>query len=269
MNRPFQSSVGDNEPGALANRTLIASESNDIESCNASQPSNGNEVLDSDSVQRDAPPEFGLLDVVEAFTALRHELRTQTRENRELSTSIQEAAQRLIQMETKLDDPDALDESQNVQGELHKIIEAIVEFDIHLNRTVDALVNSKRASSLSEIVVKSIQAEFENRGFISRRFCRRFFQSVLGIVTSHLQETSEDSTNEGLTMVVSRIGRIMRDCDIERFETVGQPFDASTMHAIAAVESDQQPSGYVDEQISPSYFWRGELFRCADVRVAK
>jgi len=211
-------------------------------------------------------PEFGLVDVIEAFTAMRHECRTQTRENRDLSAAIQQATDNLLQLEAKLIVP----ATQNAEPSgVRELIDAIVEIDIHLSRAVEATLQAKRASSLSDPLSDAIELEFGSRNVISRWFCRRFFKSVLRIVTRHRQENADDSTGEGLMMVISRIRRIMSDREIERTETVGQPFDATTMHAIASVQSDQQPSGHVDEQMSSAYFWRGELFRYAEVRVAK
>ena len=40
-------------------------------------------------------PAFGLVDVIEAFTAMRHEYRGQTREGRELAESVRSAVERI------------------------------------------------------------------------------------------------------------------------------------------------------------------------------
>ncbi len=264
MNDSFQNTCGSGDPGDPIEQTLSAAEDRGGETIGDSdlrQPCDIQQSTLGDS----EPPEFGLLDVIEAFTAMRHEWRTQTRENRELAAAIQGATDHLLQLETRLVDSSVLTE----QSVVREFVEAIVEIDIHFGRAVDAAIKSTRANLLPELLAASIQEDFENRGIISRWFCRRFFKSVLRVVASNLQANVDHSTNEGLTMVVSRIRRIMSDRDIERAETVGQPFDAETMHAIASVESDQHKAGHVEEQLSAAYFWRGELFRCAEVRVAR
>lgn len=72
----------------------------------------------------------------------------------------------------------------------------------------------------------------------------------------------------GLNMVLTRHRRLMHEHDIHRLDVLGQPFDASTMHAIGTVASHEYPPGHVAEQLSPAYRWQGQLIRFADVRVA-
>ncbi len=268
MNNSFQNACGSSDPGDSMEQTSSAAEDRGGESIGDSDLRQPCDIQQSRPDESE-PPEFGLLDVIEAFTAMRHEWRTQTRENRDLAAAIQGATDKLLRLETKLVDSSVLTEQNSEQRGVREFVEAIVEIDVHLSRAVDAVIKSTRANLLPDLLAASIQEDFENRGIISRWFCRRFFKSVLRIVASNLQANVDHSTNEGLTMVVSRIRRIMSDRDIERAETVGQPFDAETMHAIASVESDQHKAGHVEEQLSPAYFWRGELFRCADVRVAR
>jgi molecular chaperone GrpE len=52
---------------------------------------------------RDAdPPQFGAVDIVEAFTALRHEWRGQTKESRALAAQIEGAVARIQAVEARL-----------------------------------------------------------------------------------------------------------------------------------------------------------------------
>jgi molecular chaperone GrpE len=257
MNNSFQNSFGSDDS---QKPTLSAAEATGGETSGDLSPK---------SPDASAPPEFGLLDVIEAFTAMRHEWRTQTRENRDLATAIQGANDNLLRLETKLLASAAPAEQNAEQKCVRALVEAIVEIDLHLGRAVDATVNSQQASSPAELLAEAIEDDFASRGFVARWFGRGFFQSVMGRFTSHLQAEANNSTHEGLTMVIERIRKIMSDRDIARVETLGRPFDAATMHAIASIESDQQPAGHVEEQIAAAYFWRGELFRYADVRVAK
>ena len=262
MNNSFQNTFGFDHSSDSSDQTPSVGEDIGAEDIGAEDI----DGLQQPTPDESTPPEFGLLDVIDAFTAMRHEWRTQTRENRDLSAVIQGATEHLLRLETERVDS-SMPVEQTEQGDARELVDAIVEIDIHLSRAVDAAIKSTRSNSLRNVLDESIRDDFANRGIISRWLCRRFFKSVLRRVAAILQENVDTSTSEGLTMVVSRIRRIMSDCDIQRAETVGQPFDAATMHAIASVESDQQSVGYVDEQISPAYFWRGELFRCADVRV--
>ena len=50
-------------------------------------------------------PQFGLLDVVEAFTAMRHEWRTQSKQNRDLAQSMQASTELLTRLDIACSKP--------------------------------------------------------------------------------------------------------------------------------------------------------------------
>ncbi len=233
--------------------------------------------MDESDHRNERPPEeveateplFGLIDVVESFTAMRHEWRTQTRENRELATAIQQATERLLELETNVAGLVAPTPETDDWAKARALAEAIIEIDVHLSRAVEAVVNSQRAESVPDHLTESVRNDFGRRFLLTRWFCRRFFRTVLDLIAVDRQALVSEATMEGLTMVVTRIRRIMNDVEIERLETLGSPFDGATMHAIASIDCEQQPSGHVAEQLSAAYFWREELIRYADVHVAR
>ena len=59
---------------------------------NSSSPDAADSRVDAVATEPEAP-QFGLLEVIEAFTAMRHEFRTQSREQRPLADSITAAAE--------------------------------------------------------------------------------------------------------------------------------------------------------------------------------
>ena len=215
------------------------------------------------SAQNDAPPEFGLLDVIEAFTAMRHEWRGQTKESRAVAESVQAAVTNIQELEAKLL---ALTTSSSTD-ESRKLAMLVADIDNQLTRAVAAANRSEtNRRHHEESESKSIQHYFRGMNVITRWFAR----PLLTFVTEQRraeEQTVDNPAVEGLNLVLARLRRTMKEHQIQRFDALGQVFDAETMNAIGTVESQEYASGQVAEQISPSYRWRGSLLRFADVRV--
>lgn len=223
------------------------------------------------STQDAAQPEFGLVDIIEAFTAMRHEWRGQTKESRTLAdsvqdavTNIQEAAANIQQLEAKL-----LAQTAEIStDESRKLAELIVDTDNQLTRAVAAATQSDTNRRQHEdFESQAIEHYFHGMNAIARWFAH----PLLTFMTKQRQakkQTTENPAVEGLNLVLARLRQMMKEHRIERLDVLGQTFDAEIMNAIGTVESQDYASGYVAEQLSPSYRWRGCLLRFADVRVA-
>ncbi|MEX0716492.1 MAG: nucleotide exchange factor GrpE [Planctomycetaceae bacterium] len=216
------------------------------------------------SLGEDAPPEFGLVDVIEAFTAMRHEWRGQTRESRAAAESVQAAASAIQGLEARL----LAHAAESSTDESRKLAELIVDVDHQLTRSIEAAVRSEAIRKRgADAETTAIRRYFESLSAVARWFAR----PLLTFVAERLEardRTAGDPAIEGLNLVLARLRRSMKELHIERFEALGRPFDANTMNAIGTVESPRFPPGHVAEQLSPCYRWHGRLLRFADVRVA-
>jgi molecular chaperone GrpE len=218
-----------------------------------------------------AVPRLGLLDVIEAFTAMRHEWRGQTRESRALATAVESAADRICQLDEKLvaGFEAAADAAGNevAQG----LAEAIVEIDVHLSRAIDAAVSATSSRDETDLASQrqAVRDLFAKQNFIRRWFCRPFLQGVLRVMEEAQARRAVDPTSEGLQLLVTRVRRLLSDQRIDRLETLGMPFDAEKMNAIEAIHAAGRPRGHVIEQLSPAYAWRGRLLRYAEVRISR
>ena len=70
-------------------------------------------------------------------------------------------------------------------------------------------------------------------------------------------------------MTVRRVDRALARHDLEPIAAEGEPFNPETMEVLEAVPANGRPSGEVVEEVRRGYRWRGRVFRCAQVRVAK
>lgn len=223
---------------------------------------------DTDLSCADDIPEFGLTDVIEAFTAMRHEWRGQAREGRELSSAVVASVERIQQLENRLTAQLAIATSDDI---LSNLVNLIVDIDSHLSRAVEACVKYDALRIRQQVEpAAAVRDAFEKQNFLARWFSRAFLRRALEILDSNaFQKSPVNPAMEGLQLVVSRLRRMMAERDIMRVDVIGKLFDADTMNAVSVVEFTQYPPGHVVEELSPAYRWRGQLLRFADVRVSK
>ena len=232
----------------------------------------------SEPSSENEPPQFGALDIVEAFTAMRHECRGQTKESRALAEQIQAAVTSIESLEAKL--LASLADTQNKQvkagqvgsssGEQAKpLVQLITEIDHQLSRAVAAIEQWETKNRLrADADFQSIERYFARMNGVARWFAR----PLLNFVTEQSSAKTASPKNpaiEGLNLVLARLQRAMNEQEIERIETLGQPFDADTMYAIGTVDATDYSAGSVAEQLSPAYRWQGRLIRFAEVRIAQ
>jgi len=215
----------------------------------------------------DDAPQFGALDIVEAFTAMRHEWRGQTKESRALVEQVQDAVANFQALQSKLlvqvaaNRPD--DTSTTRQLVLH-----LVETDHQLSRAIAAISQLEANRKLrDEADAQAVERYFAEMNAIARWFAQPLLTFI--IAQRPVTTSAESPAIEGLNLVLARLRRALAENNIERIETEGQPFDADTMRAIGTVAPADCPSGYVAEQLSPGYRWQDRMLRFADVRVAK
>ncbi len=229
-------------------------------------------------------PEFGLVDVIEAFTAMRHEWRTQSKESREFAGSLTATADQILQLERRMAEAIAgLQETIVQRGSddtSRRLAETLADIDHHLAHAVDAVTTAEHVLLDGDAASSSawkhlVDQQLEQQGRLRRFFVRSFAGSLKAAIEAQAQRSADeaakqiDSQRSGLQMLVDRVRRMLTDQEVERIDTAGQPFDAEIMHAIDAAETSHCRSGHVAKQYSAAYRWRGKLLRYAEVRVAK
>ena len=223
-------------------------------------------------VQSDTEQSFGAIDIVEAFTALRHELKLQVRSGRELQELLADGL-------LKLDKLPGLLKAQSSGGSeadsnaARKLVLALTEMEEALQR-VAANSSSPSLSPAEDSLTERIELEISQSSWLGQRFAKRLLNRIRAVVVEHsttVQQRLElaDASQQGLQLLLARVQRLMRECQISRIDVLGKPFDAETMNALDLLETESVPAGCVAEQLRPAYKWRGELVRFAEVRVAK
>jgi molecular chaperone GrpE len=73
----------------------------------------------------------------------------------------------------------------------------------------------------------------------------------------------------GYELSLRRLERALEQAGAEPLACVGRPFDPELMEVVEAVPGSGRPAGEVLEEVRRGYRWRGQLFRYAQVRVAR
>lgn len=233
---------------------------------------------DEDDLDAMVDPQFGLIDVIEAFTAMRQEWRNQSRETRSMAQSLESSRNDLSLVEQRLQN--ALTKIQDVAAAAtnddlsRRLADTIAEIDQHVVRVVNATSRAALAGQTrvdAQSLLDELAAQRRHWGFFQRWRYGPGLSQVESLVQRWVQSQgnrADDPSQQGLQMLVDRVQRVMNDQQIQRIDTLGERFDAETMNAIEAVDSSTEPSGTVVEQLAPAYVWRGKLIRYAQVRIA-
>ncbi len=221
----------------------------------------------------DDVPQFGAVDIVEAFTAMRHEWRGQSKESRLLVEQIQTAVTHIQFLESKLlagiADARKEDNGSGDKVEIKPLVLLLTDTDHQLSRAISAIDQwESTRRQQAEIDWKSVEQYFASMNAVARWFARPLLMFIAGQRTVPAA-SAENNAVEGLNLILARLRDTMKEHGIERLETLGQAFEPETMHAIGTMETTDYPAGYVAEQLSPGYFWQGQVLRFANVRVAR
>ncbi|WP_459557390.1 nucleotide exchange factor GrpE [Lacunimicrobium album] len=229
--------------------------------------------LNWDNAPTNSVPQFGALDIVEAFTAMRHEWRGQTKESRLLTEKIDQAVTNIQALESKLlasiSEAKSGSRDSDESSKARALVMRVIETDQQLSRAISGIDQWEATRQVqAEADRKSVALFFESMNWLARWFARPFLNAVI-LQFSSQEKAAKNPAVEGLNLVLARLRRTMQEQGIERLDTLGQPFDANAMHAIGTLTETSYPAGHVAEQISPAYYWQGKILRFADVRIAR
>ncbi|MEZ6118841.1 MAG: nucleotide exchange factor GrpE [Pirellulaceae bacterium] len=218
----------------------------------------------------DAEPQFGLVDVVDAFTALRHEYRSQIKEGRQLAEQlassteqIRHLEQQLLQQLQRLPALDAGGEQADDRS-----YKTLVEFDIQLTRAVHTVTARDEVQQAAQT---QQHAKLSNAVNKLSPLARWFAKPLVATVQEWIDNAppTDASVAEGLAILLSKLRESLKEHDIQRIDTCGQPFDGTIMESIGTMSAPQVPAGHVAEQLSPAYRRRQRILKFAQVRIAQ
>ena len=237
------------------------------------------DTLADDAQLTDGQPDggsVGLYQLIEQFTALRHEVKLQTKSSRNLDQrsagafdALQEAVTQLHSVQTN--------QAEAVHQAAKPLVEALIDLDEALQRGQAVIETARRrvleesARELQELRQR-LDELFRRQSWWRRRLCRPWNEAIKDVYFPKAIEVHRsilDSLVEGYDLIQKRLQRTLTQEQILRIECVGKPVDPNSMTVIEALDDPYRPGGLVIDQIRPGYYWRGKVFRFAEVRAVR
>ena len=215
---------------------------------------------------------IGLYRLAEELTALRHELRLQTKSAR----GLQEQAETLLPAFRQAMEQFRAVEPKEAQAAWlagRPLALALAELDEALDR---GLVEIEKARGpLVEEPARALEAGldglFARQSWLRRRSCRAYHEEARRLVGRDLERRRGlfDALLEGYRLIQARLGRTLKSEKIERINAVGRPVEPERMEVVEAVDDPSIPAGHVVDEIRRGYTWQGRLLRPAEVRASR
>jgi len=219
-----------------------------------------------------SPRDFGVIDLVEEFTALRHEVKLQTKSGRALieQTESTVSALRLAIEQFRSLGPK---EAKAVWAAGKALAEALADLDEALDRgcrEIDRARDRIAGQSIRDLEA-TLNDLHRRRSWIRRRLLGADHNQVLDIVRRDGRSRHElfDSLIEGFGLIQKRLRRVMAAEEVERIRCEGNAVDLERMNVVEVVDRRDQPPGTVVKELRRGYTWRGRVIRYAEVQAVR
>lgn len=218
-------------------------------------------------------PQFGLIDLVDAFTAFRHEYRTQAKESRVTAELLTNVSRQLEQITLALQAPatPSAQSTQPLQADIEQtqMLGVLIQLDIQWTRALEVVQRSEpmiaqQAQASAELFEATVSALSPLRRWLAGPLISSYRRSQAAMP----KFAGTAAMMEGLNMVLAKLRQVLQDFGIQRVDTQGQPFDGQLMRSISSVADASVPSGHVAQQLSSAYLRHGQVVKYAEVRVA-
>jgi molecular chaperone GrpE len=225
-----------------------------------------------DGAAEAAASDLGLVDMVREFTALRHEIKLQTKSSRGLEEQTTAAISAMEEASRHFRSV-APQEAEAARRAASPLIESLAGLDEALARA-QAVVESARGrlGGESRAAFRLQFAElYAAQPAWKRWLCRSWFAAARDLWQADADDRKRtvDAMAEGYAMVRKRLQRTMAKEGLYRMVSVGLPVDPHAMTVIEVVDAEDHAPGTVVEEIRPGYRWNDKVVRFAEVRAAR
>jgi len=221
-------------------------------------------------------PGFGLERLVEEFTALRHELKLQTRSSRALEERVETSLTALADAATTFRLAASAETSTRSASADKNFAMTLAELDDALERGSEqwkkngARLTCSGASALlaqaNELYAKQTWWQRRWTATHHRRICQQI--ELAEEQTQRERQALLTALLSGYDLIQQRLARTMASAGVVRIRAVGKPVDPEQMVVVEVVDADGPP-GEVIEEIRRGYLWPGGILRLAEVRAIR
>ncbi len=227
----------------------------------------------------------GVVQMAEAFTALRQEFKLQTKGLRGLQENVQANLQAVEGAVQELEDTRrAAQQAAEKASETaaRPLLLALLDVDESIGQAISVIEQAATHqpheapahTAASARVSAEMDAEFQRMSAWRRWRLRGAWDRVRAKLAETVPvesppQQSTDETLEGLRILRSRLRRELAEADVEPMVCVGNRFDPHTMRVVETVQDSTQPPETVVAEIRTGYQWKGMTLRLAEVRATK
>ncbi len=184
-----------------------------------------------------------------AMTALTQEVRLQGRQFKLLSEAFE---QTMLQRE---DGPRA-------EGEAGLPRRQQIDLLLELHERLERTVATARAAAENMARSRPSWLERIRPSWLGRRF------GGAAMLARQARDLAA-SLAAGNSLILDQLNEALRDFGVRHLVCLNRPFDPRVMNAIAVELTDAVPEGTVVEVFRNGYEWNGEIYRAAQVKVAR
>ncbi len=221
--------------------------------------------------------EVGIFQLAEELTALRHEIKLQTKSARKLQERNGEVLDAVDNLAGSLSTTPAAAVPAADEKLARSLVESLIGLDEALQRGRKVIESSRRRlveESAGHLrgVQERIEHLYLQLPWWRRWLCRPWHQAVKEIcLPAEMQEQQNifASLVEGYELIQRRLAKSLDATQIQRIQCVGQPVDPQLMNVVEVIDDPFQPPGEVVEEVRPGYTWHGKSFRCAEVKAVR
>jgi molecular chaperone GrpE len=216
--------------------------------------------------------EVGIIDLVREFTALRQELKLQTKSGRSLVEQTETTVGAL---------KNAIDQFRAIDARLNQIAtaagkplaEALADLDEALERGQREIERTRARIATEPVAAlqRALDELHRKEPWIRRRMFRRYHSEVVEIVARAGLERDDvfGAFVEGYGLIQKRLKRVMTTEQIERINCEGSVVDPEAMTVIDIVDDRTRPPGTVTKELRRGYTWKGRVLRFAEVQAVR
>jgi molecular chaperone GrpE len=229
-------------------------------------------ATDNESETLAGRADFGVIDLVEEFTALRHEVKLQTKTGRGISQQLDSAVGALRQ---------AIEQFRSVKPREEQAVwiagkamaEALADLDEALDRGQRETERTRRrfAEDSARALDDALQKLDTRFSWFGRRLLARYQKELRHVIrgADWVPHGIFDSLLEGYGLIQNRLRRAMAGEEIERINCTGTTVDPERMTVIEVVDLPGAPPGTVVKELRRGYTWKGRVIRYAEVQAVR
>jgi molecular chaperone GrpE len=242
-----------------------------LDSARAEQEGEGS-VEAGTAGESEAAREFGIIDLVEEFTALRHEVKLQTKSGRGLAEQTETALQALKQAIEQFRSV-VPKEAQAAWTAGKALAEGLADLDEALDRGAREIERARRqiAERSPRVLEDELNELHRGKSWIRRRLLHSYHSEIIAIVRRDGATRHElfESFLEGYGLIQKRLRRVMAAEQVQQIPCEGLAVDPELMTVLEVVDVPDRPAGTVIKELRRGYTWKGRVIRYAEVEAAR